>query len=81
MFTYCAHFNRDWDLWGPLMLCLLLGIMLSINVRVSLLRFPCYYFFIPSSLSTSCFSVLLLCVLSLRAFFPASTFTLLLRVY
>ena len=26
--------NRDWDLWGPLLLCLLLGIMLSINVRV-----------------------------------------------
>jgi hypothetical protein len=25
-------FCRDWDLWGPLLLCLLLGIMLSINV-------------------------------------------------
>ena len=25
--------HRDWDLWGPLLLCLLLGIMLSINVR------------------------------------------------
>ena len=24
--------RRDWDLWGPLLLCLLLGIMLSINV-------------------------------------------------
>jgi protein YIPF6 len=24
---------RDWDLWGPLILCLLLAIMLSINVR------------------------------------------------
>lgn len=23
---------RDWDLWGPLVLCLLLGIMLSVNV-------------------------------------------------
>jgi len=22
---------RDWDLWGPLILCLLLGIMLSVN--------------------------------------------------
>lgn len=26
------HENRDWDLWGPLILCLLLGIMLSVNV-------------------------------------------------
>ena len=26
--TVCS----DWDLWGPLLLCLLLGIMLSINV-------------------------------------------------
>jgi len=25
---------RDWDLWGPLLLCLCLGIMLSINVRI-----------------------------------------------
>jgi hypothetical protein len=25
-------FDRDWDLWGPLLLCLMLGIMLSINV-------------------------------------------------
>jgi hypothetical protein len=23
---------RDWDLWGPLVLCLLLGVMLSVNV-------------------------------------------------
>ncbi len=23
---------RDWDLWGPLILCLMLGILLSINV-------------------------------------------------
>jgi len=26
---------RDWDLWGPLLLCLLLGIMLSINAPPS----------------------------------------------
>jgi len=26
---------RDWDLWGPFILCLMLGIMLSINVRSS----------------------------------------------
>jgi len=26
---------RDWDLWGPLLLCLCLGIMLSINVHIS----------------------------------------------
>ncbi|KAF8239730.1 Yip1-domain-containing protein [Tricholoma matsutake] len=26
---------RDWDLWGPLMLCLILGIMLSINAPPS----------------------------------------------
>ncbi|KAF9468008.1 hypothetical protein BDZ94DRAFT_1246937 [Collybia nuda] len=26
---------RDWDLWGPLLLCLLLGIMLSINAPAS----------------------------------------------
>ena len=27
-------FGRDWDLWGPLILCLMLGILLSINVSV-----------------------------------------------
>ncbi|KAE9394401.1 Yip1-domain-containing protein [Gymnopus androsaceus JB14] len=26
---------RDWDLWGPFMLCLLLGIMLSVNAPAS----------------------------------------------
>jgi len=26
---------RDWDLWGPLVLCLGLGALLSLNVRVS----------------------------------------------
>jgi len=26
---------RDWDLWGPLLLCLMLGIMLSINAPAS----------------------------------------------
>jgi len=25
---------RDWDLWGPLVLCLGLGALLSLNVRV-----------------------------------------------
>src|SRR5216684_1439318 len=25
-------FCRDWDLWGPLILCLTLGILLSVNV-------------------------------------------------
>ena len=29
----CA--SRDWDLWGPLVLCLGLGALLSLNVRVS----------------------------------------------
>lgn len=26
---------RDWDLWGPLVLCLGLGALLSLNVRAS----------------------------------------------
>ena len=28
-------FLRDWDLWGPLILCLMLGILLSVNVGLS----------------------------------------------
>lgn len=28
------YIPRDWDLWGPLVLCLTLGILLSINVRL-----------------------------------------------
>lgn len=29
------YLSRDWDLWGPLVLCLGLGALLSLNVRVS----------------------------------------------
>lgn len=40
---------RDWDLWGPLILCLMLGIMLSINVRLR----PCSTIIFLSSEATS----------------------------
>lgn len=32
LLTHAYDLSRDWDLWGPLILCLLLGIMLSVNV-------------------------------------------------
>lgn len=37
---------RDWDLWGPLVLCLILGILLSVNVSTCIhslwLRINCF---------------------------------------
>ena len=30
----CSH--SDWDLWGPFLICLTLGILLSVNVSASL---------------------------------------------
>lgn len=42
-----SYFLRDWDLWGPLVLCLLLGILLSIDVSSHFLENPSIASLVP----------------------------------